>query len=200
MTVLNNVVLQCVQNILLPQTTVAQNVFHCTKVLGSTADNDVIVAVAEWMELMYANVDSNMADSVSLGSCVVSQWDSVGEDWDLVGLAAPSESGTDPAQMLPHGAAAYVRGVTSNPDVVGAKYLAGYHEDTQDDGVFAAGVTTNLALFGVDWQTTITAANGVQLKPGVWQRSSNTIFDLTGTITASGIVAYQRRRKQGVGI
>lgn len=200
MTVLNGAILQCVQTILLPQTSIAQNVFHTRKDGGSTADNDVIVAIAEWMELMYANVDSHMHDGASLGSTTISQWDTVGLDWDLIGLAAPTEVGTSMDDMLPHGAAALIHGVSSDADVRGSKFLAGFAEGAQDNGLWGAGVTANLALFAIDWQDAFTAANGVSIASGVWQRSSNTFFRLSGTLTASGIVAYQRRRKQGVGI
>jgi len=180
-----------------------QNVFNA-EIDGGTgpfADADVIDDCVDWLDNMYANFVGQMSDEINGSECRVYKWDTVGLDWDEVGIEAFTFNPTGAGQQLPRGTALLINAKSSNPDVSGKKYLGAHTEDSVTDGLFTAGEVTRAAAFAVDWFTDFTGAtSAADFNPGIWSTKDSIFYEMGEVAIVPSIPAYQRRRKNGVGV
>jgi hypothetical protein len=203
MTISDGDILRIVASFLWTDGNVNQNVFN-VEVSGGGGpypDTDVVDDAEDWLDDMYLNIVNNMSDEIDGNEVIVYKWDTIGQDWDEVG----SQSWTyDPAgtdDQLPRGVAALVRLWTTDPDVQGKKYIPGFTENAVADGLFGAGIITNLLAFAADWYLPfVGAGSGATFTPGVWSVVGLLFKAAVDHIATSTIPAYQRRRKRNVGI
>lgn len=182
---------------------IMQNVFNAT-IAGSGGpydEVDVVADMLEWAEDLYANLTTFLSDECDGSEIRVYEYDPVDDDWDEVGSDAwvwnPSESG----EQLPRGVAGLINAKSFDPDVSGKKYIGGMTETYTDDGLVGTGMLAALAAFAVDWYTPFTGStSSADFQPVIWSPTHITPYILTGTVIIPTIPAYQRRRKQGVGI
>lgn len=203
MSIQADTVLRVVSELIMPQTTVAQNVFYA-KFLddgGSNADQDVVDDCVDWMDQIFSDILTLVVSSIDAGECKVYQWDPVGLDWDEVGSNVMTVTFTDADQMLPHGVAAIITGRTVDPDVNGRKYFAGFGEDTCGSSNLSGAAITALLLAGAEWLVPfVGAATGSTFDSGVWSTTQVAFKKFVDNLIVNGVVGYQRRRKPGVGI
>lgn len=196
-------VIRCVAELLLPQTSIAQNVFY-VKFLddgGSNADQDVVDDIADYLDALYLAVADEMSDQVVLNEVKCYLWDTVGLDWDEIGSAALTITPNDTGHMLPHGVAAVVTGRTVDPDVNGRKFFPGYGENSQIESTLNGAAITALLVAAAIWVTPfVGTATGSTFDPGVWSVVQVAFKKFVDHIIVNGIMGYQRRRKPGVGI
>lgn len=186
-----------------PDGEVAQNVFNA-KVTGGGApwdDQDIVDDAEDWLDNMYLNLVADQTWHLLGNEVLVYKYDAVGEDWDEVSSNTWSYTPTNTEDYTARGVAALVRLWTTDPDVQGKKYIPGMCEDNIADGLFDVAQLTTLLAFAADWYLPfVGAASGATFTPGIWS-VVNTLF-VAGVdhIAANAIPAYQRRRKQNVGI
>lgn len=182
---------------------VLQNVFN-VKIDGGTGPfdvADVLDDMVDWLNNMYANFDSQMSDEIDGSECRVYIWDTVGEDWDEVGIEAFPFNPTAAGQQLPRGTALLINAKSINPDVNGKKYLGAHTEDSVTDGLFTLGEVGRAADFAVDWFTDFTGlASAAEFDPGIWSPTYGVFYPMGEVAIIPSIPAYQRRRKNGVGV
>lgn len=203
MAIATNAILRAVLSLALPDSVIAQNVFYAMfdNDGGSDDDDDVIDDLVDWIEDIFSSMLGAMSSQASLSDLKVYVYDSVGGDWDEVGTGIPAGVGTGVADMVPHGVAGLMHGYTTNPDVVGSKFLTGIQDTSVADSDITAGVLTNIVLAGADWLADFTgAATGSNFNPGVWSVTKTAFYEFQDKLVVNGQVAYQRRRKPGVGI
>lgn len=180
-----------------------QNVFN-VKVDGGGGpfdDADVVDDMTDWLDDMYANYVARMSDEINGSECRVYKWDTGDLDWDEVGIDAFAFNPTVPDDQLPRGAALLINAKTINPDVSGKKYIGALTEAAVTDGLFTAGEIIAAAAFAVDWFTDFTgAASSADFDPGVWSPTREAFFTMGDVAIIPAIPAYQRRRKNGVGV
>lgn len=203
MSIAEGTIIKIAQNYLLPDEQTAVNVYWAevnnNAGPGDLADADVLVAVSNWLDLLYAEVVATMADVVISTICEVWTVNEVTGDLTPVGDEATTWDGTSVNDPLPNGVSAICSMKTSETDVTGRKFLAGYHDTAADDNNLITTALVRLVDFALYWATQYVDANDVVLDPGVYSTALASFFGATGTIIANAIVGYQRRRKPGVG-
>lgn len=182
---------------------IMQNVFNAL-IVGSGGpfdDDDIVTDSVSWVVNMWDNMRTDLSDQLNSSQVQVYKYDAVGDDWDEVGTGAWIQTFTEIDDQLPRGAAALVLARTENPDSLGKKYIGGYCENALTNGLYTAGIITEMLAFAADWILEFTgAASGADFDPGVWSVVNKVLYDFVDNIQASTIPAYQRRRKRGVGV
>ena len=198
-----NDILRVVVSLVLPDSVVAQNIFW---VLfdndgTSTDEDDVLDDLEDWIEGIYDNTKGSVSTAVSLDDMKVYVYDSVDDDFDEVGDRTVTTVGTSGTELLPHGVAVVTNIGTTNPDVQGRKYWAGFTEGLNDDGYIVSTAVASFALQAGDVITPFTgAATGSTFTPGVYSITRSAFFASNGEAGTNLLLGYQRRRKPGVGI
>lgn len=180
-----------------------QNVFNVKVDAGSGpfADADVIDDMVDWLDAMYLNFVGVMSDEINGSEARVYKWDTVGLDWDEVGIEAFTFNPTAATEQLPRGTALLINAKSTNPDVSGKKYIGAYTEAGVTDGLFTAGEVSRGADFAVDWFGDFTGgASAADFDPGIWSPTAELFYSMGEVAIIPSIPAYQRRRKNGVGV
>lgn len=203
MSIPEGTIIKIAQNYLLPDEQTAVNVFwqevNNNAGPGDLDDDDVLDAVANWLDQLYAEVVASLADVIVSTICEVWTVNEATGDLTPVGDAATTWDGTSVNDPLPNGVAGICTLKTTETDVTGRKFLAGYHDTAADDNNLIVAALARLVDFAINWATQYIDPNDVILDPGVYSTVLASFFGATGTIVANAIVGYQRRRKPGVG-
>ena len=202
MAISEGTLLRLIVTFLMPSDSVAQNVFNVIlSTAGSSSDeDDVLTDLKTWATDMYAHLTGSIADDVAGDLVEMYEYDTGDDDWDKVNFDTFTYSPTNTNDMLPHGAAGLVRMPTTDPDVIGRKFVAGIAENAQSESDWNASTLSNLSDFASEWATPfVGAATGASFTPVVWSPTKSAGFPTSGSVVVSGLVAYQRRRKPGVG-
>lgn len=203
MSLVSGDIIRVVASFLWTDGNVAQNVYNAIlSGAGSPWDDEDVVDDAEaWMANCYANVVTSMSDEIDGNEVIVYKYDVAGGDWDEVGSNAWVFNPNNVADQMPRGVAGLVRLWTVDPDVQGKKYIPGLTEDAANNGLFSAGLLTNLLALAADWYLPFAGAtSGATWTPGIWSVVGTVFKAAVDHIAASAIPAYQRRRKRNVGI
>lgn len=162
---------------------------------------DIVDDAVDWAETMYANMVTELTDAIDGTQVQVYVYDPVGDDWDEVGSDTWSFLPTDATEQLPRGNACLLVARTTDPDVSGKKYIPGLAEGSIGTGLLNAPFVATAVSLGIDWLTEfVGAVSGATWTPGIWSVKNSDLYVMSGTLIVSNIVAYQRRRKRGVGI
>ena len=203
MAIPTDAILRVVWQMLLPDNVILQNVFYATFDNDGTSDidADVVLDLVEWMESIFGNLAGSIDSDVVVQEMIAYIRDIVGGDWDEIGTGVPAITPTATGAMAPHGVAALQHARTTNPDVSAHKYYGGLPDDSVLDSDLTTGILVNIVLAGSDWVTAFVGTDtGSGFTPGVWSPTKADFFSFNGVFVTNGQVAYQRRRKPGVGI
>jgi len=182
---------------------IAQNIFNAviTGAGGPFDDGDIVDDALDWMATIFANGVATMSDEIDGSQVQVYVYDPIDDDFDEVGTIGWTFNPSNAADQLPRGVAALGTCRTTNPDVQGKKFWAGLCEGGTTDGVFSGGQLTTILAMTEDWVTPFTGStSGASWVPGIWSPKLTTLFHWDASYSVSAIPAYQRRRKQGVGV
>ncbi len=203
MAIPTNAILRVVLSLLLPDQAIAQNVFY---VLfendgGSDDDQDVLDDLVTWMDDIYTEMDGAINTAVSLTGLKAYIYDTVGADWDEIGVGFPVVTFVGAADPMPNGIACLGHAPTVDPDVTGAKYWCGFGETSALDNDWSAGFIVGIVGAMTEWTDPFTGAVTTSgFIPGVWSVVQTAFKAFTTASSVNVQVAYQRRRKPGVGI
>lgn len=203
MSIVTGDILRIVASMLWTDGNVNQNVYNAVVTGGGGPwdDSDVVDDAEAWLDNLYANLTTYVSDELDGNEVLVYKYDGVHDDWDEVGSQAWVWNPTAATQQLPRGVAALVRLWTEDPDVQGKKYLPGITEGHLSDGLFDAGLITNLLAFGADWFLPFAGAvTSATWTPVIWSIVGKVAETAVDHFATSTIPAYQRRRKRNVGI
>lgn len=180
-----------------------QNVFNAvvTGAGGPWADADILTDAVAWILLMYNEVVNDMAPEISGSEAFIYKWDPIGLDWDEVGTKTFAFTPLGATDELPRGVAALINAQTTDPDIQGKKYLPAFVEGTSVAGLFSASVVAHLVLFLAKWATDfVGTASLADWDPSIWSPTDVVAVGMTGSGSTPAVPAYQRRRKNNVGI
>lgn len=204
MTVSTGDILKVVVSLVYPADAgINQNVFHAlVSGAGSPwADGDIVDDALAWVADMYANLTTFLTDDVEGSQIQVYKWDTINLDWDEVGSDPWTFSPTQTAEYLPRAVAGLVLARTVDPDVLGKKYIPAMTENHVSNGLWIAAAMSAFIAYATDWVVGFTGGtSGASWNPGIWSPTQELLFDMSGTVVANIVPAYQRRRKRGVGI
>lgn len=202
MSVATDAILRVVVSLTFPESVIAQNVFYTLfKNTGaSDAEADVLSDLVDWVEGIYANMNTYIDADVALSHLITYFWDATGQDWDEVGLDTLSDAFAGAVDMLPHGAAAVLHAKTTNPDRSGSKFFGGLSEGAQNQSILVTPFITALGLTGADWISGfVGSATGSDFDPGIFSGTDLVFYEFSNVVDVAGYIGYQRRRKPGVG-
>jgi hypothetical protein len=203
MTVSVGDILRVVATIAWDDGNIMQNVFNAEIVGtgGPFADEDIVDDAVAWVVNMWVNIAGNVSDQANSSQVQVYKYDVVGDDWDEVGTGVWTQAFSQSLDQIPRGAAALLTARTTDPDVLGKKYIGGLCENSFDDGLVNVARLVELLALAADWITDFTGGtSGADWDPGVWSVAGKVLLGFVDQIVASAIPAYQRRRKRGVGV
>jgi hypothetical protein len=182
---------------------IMQNVYNAV-VTGAGSpfdDEDIVDDAGDWATAMYDNLDANISDNLEGSQVQVYVYDAIDDDWDEVGSQSWTFAGVGVADQLPRANAALVIMKTTDPDVSGKKYIPGATTGAVDNGQLSVGFVANLVSYAVDWLSDfVGTTSGATWTPGVWSVVDTVFKAAASTAIINTIVAYQRRRKRGIGI
>ena len=203
MTVTTGDILRVVATLLWTDGNVMQNVFNAvvTGGGGPWADLDIGADAVTWVDTMFDNLITTIADTVDGSQVQVYKYDAIDDDWDEVTTVPWLWTPTNPDDELPRGVAALINLKTVDPDVSGKKYIGGFTEAGVTEGLWPALILSQLLSFAQDWYDPFVGSDSLaDWSPGIWS-VAETVFKLASTTAIiPTIPAYQRRRKRGVGI
>lgn len=182
---------------------IAQNVFNA--VIGGTGgpydESDIVDDALAWIGVIFANAVTSMSDEIDGSQVQVYVYDSIDDDWDEVGSIGWTFNPSNAADQMPRGVAGLTTSGSSDPDVQGKKYWAGFTENAAVDGLWVAAQLVIFLAMAEDWVTPFTGSvSTADWVPGIWSPTETNFFPSNENILATAIPAYQRRRKQGYGV
>lgn len=203
MSVTDGTVLRIVVTMVWTDGNICQNVYNAVVTGGGAPwDPADITDDAElWADDMYLNIAAHMSDELDGSTVTVYEYDAVDDDWDEVGVVAWVYNFTNATDELPRGTAGLVNFKTTDPDVSGKKYVPGFCESSIDGGLLNAGVLTAIGNYALDVMTPyVGGVSGATWTPGVWSVVGTVFKAFNLSAITSNVMAYQRRRKRGVGV
>lgn len=203
MSVLEGAILRMVVSNIYTDGGIIQNVFNAVVSDGSPPydADDIAEDALAWAADLFFNLTSRATDTLDGSQVQVYEYDPVDDDWDEVGTKAFVWNPSASAEAMPRGTALLINAKTTDPDVSGKKYIGGLTVNDIADGLLTSTIITAAASFAVDWYDPFTGTvSGALWTPGIWSVKNTNFFMLTGTVIIGSVVAYQRRRKRGVGI
>lgn len=200
MTIQNGESIKAVQEINMPDSVVALNVYYFEADFQTAQDEqDVIDAAETWMEGLYGTLVAMISDLCSLGTLSLYTYDAILDQWDLEGTGSPTVTFTNTSEMLPHGVACMVRAYTTRARTIGRKYIPGIGEYESTDGAWTSAFLANAVSFGNAWDNNASIDANNRLVPAVWSKVQKDVYQLNGTEVVLADPCYQRRRRPGVG-
>jgi len=203
MTISPGDILSVVQSISMPDTVIAQNVFHFIASGTSTVTDAVATATVEvFLENFYDELAGRISSAVSLFEANINVMEfTIGVGWEVVrnvGTANPSVTFGATGDMLPHASAAVITADTSIPKRGSRKSIPGCAEAEVDNSEVTSTLLSALALAAIEWLTDTPLSATLDLVSSTLSNLGITI-PLTA-VTVPDVIGSQRRRKPGIGI
>lgn len=199
MTVAADSVLRVVPTFSIGALTKMQNVYHFRHDTGSPqVEGDVVDDCLEYIEELMDNFTSIIHQTVELDGIEV--FERVSGSWEPIGQATGTWVGTgSAADRMPSGCCLMINLFKLRTGHHDRKFISGFMEGAHSGEEWSSSVITAAGNFVTDMISGFTGTNGVVLQPVHWNRTTDTVKLIVG---GSGVarVAYQRRRKPGVGL
>lgn len=203
MTVTNNDILKLVVEGVLPDGSIAQNVFYLLAELAAPqADQTVLNALETWVEAAYTELIGTIVDDVTFNdiTCDIIEW--VVDGWETsyhVGTEDVDLTPTSTDDWLPNQVSAFATFNTERPKSKGRKFTFGFSELSMSGSYLSAGTVTAMVDFAAEILTTITLAPFNTLTPGIVRTAVELFLPFTSAVVTN-VCGTQRRRRPGVGI
>jgi hypothetical protein len=199
MTVASGEALKAVQEVLLPGDVVALNIFYWkAQFQDPQLETAVIDGMVGLIQSFYLAMAAEIVDGASLGDLHGYVRD--GLVWTLIGTGAPEATFTNVSSMLPQGVAGLIRAYTERPRTIGRKYIAGFGESTQADGVLGSTTLEHMATAANWWGVTKELSQDNNMLAGIWSTTQLSVQLMTDVFVVPVNPGYQRRRRPGVGM
>ena len=197
MALLNGEVARVTASFLYKGSDVIQNTWHLVKVSGANANSDIALAAREHMTVIYNAMQSIISEEMTydyVDVFLLPTAEALGQfAWITLTVGGATGDVTAPGVSLLSLART---GISRR---VGKKYFGAMSESAITDGVWTGAAVTAVAAAALLAYQTFTASNSVALRAIVWDRVNAVARDAE-TLVVDNIPAYQRRRRQGVGV
>lgn len=197
-------VVKAVVEMVLPDGTIAQNVFHY-RFAGDEAqlDDDVKTAIGASLDNLYDDITTWIGDGITVNpaffnivswSVELGKW-TTDSDLGIEDLTWAGESIGDP---MPNQMAAVLTAATARPKARGRKFFPLFVETSAIGGELIQAAQDGLAAAGVDWLANLPLGGSNVLIPIVPSSVDGGELGLQ-SVEVNSIMGTQRRRKPGVG-
>lgn len=176
------------------------NIYHFfTDSVGDVSVANLLTDLQDLLDDLMTNVEGSYPTSTTLDEIEAWIWNDTLDRWDFLGSTTSTWAGTvSTTEVLPAANAPMVMADTVDAHSRGRKYLPPILEIKLSSGLIQSGVITELLNFLGDYTATYVGTY-LELNPGVWQVANQAFKLFTGTGVVENVMAYQRRRKSGVG-
>lgn len=185
----------------MPEAGDCMNVFHFVLDGSVGTDAETDTAATNWIEDVWGARWALLACEDALLSHA--EFDIINDDGTVarnIGAAILNIAGTVGGELLPAAAAAYIMAYTAIPKARGSKYIPGIAEADSVAGALSVGALADIALLLGIFLTTYIDPTGVRFVPGLLSKTLVRFVPFIASGLIDTLVAYQRRRKVGVGI
>lgn len=197
-------VIKAVVEMVLPDGTIAQNVFHY-RFAGDEAqlDSDVKTAIASSLDNLYDDITTWMGDGITVNPAFfnIVSWSTELSKWvtdsDL-GIEDMTWAGQSIEDPLPNQMAAVLTAATMRPKARGRKFFPLFVDNAAIGTELIAAAQVGLAAAGVDWLVNLPLGGSNVLIPIVPSSIDGGELGLQ-SVEVNSILGTQRRRKPGVG-
>lgn len=197
-----NDILRATITFTMPETTIAQWVWHYIQVTAGDPDFDQLAtsissAIGQaWNEIEDLIIDTVIGDilEVALWDGLLNQFDTLG-----VGSATNLDGANAVDEMLPHMDAALVKFFTSVGRSIGKKFVPGLVETAQSESILTAGALVDMAAFAARFEDAV-VSQGMTFNAGNFNAPTETFREYTHVVEANALLAPQTRRRPGIGI
>lgn len=178
--------------------TKAQNVYHVENVTGSEiTDAEAVAVCLAYVEDIMDEFTQFCKSDVSLDKVEVYEFAAL--QWGPVGVAEGSWAGTDVTDRLPAGCAVLIHAFKERSGFSDKKYIAGCIDSVTVGDALTANMITGAEAAAAIW-TAIFDDGTAQIEPHSYNQTTHAFTPYTGVYSVSPLIAYQRRRKPGVGL
>ena len=197
-------VLKAVAEYVLPDGTIAQNVFYfVAEFLASQTGTAVLGAVKQYLEDFYDAIKAYVKSSVTFNPFTLHklQWNATESEWEVeefIGSDDVEVTNTSLDDQFPNQVAATMTANTARPKSRGRKFAPPFVDTAAVAGDLIAGAVTALGVALNHYLSDETVFSGNLLSPGVPRVGFNTFLEFTNGVVNS-VLGTQRRRKPGVG-
>jgi len=189
-----------------PLSSVFQNVFHWKQVSGtSIADNDALGDFIGQFTTAFLNIDQNISTGYAWHTGEMYLWDFTNHQWNGVSsVSFTPVAGTLVGDAVAHGVAVLGKFLTQSLRRQGRTFVPGWGEAYNTNGAVQAARLAEFVLYLQDLDDILSPAGGT-LQMGTFNVDPlspyyETFSPVTGSVIGNDIMAYQRRRKPGVGL
>lgn len=194
-----NDVYQIAARMLLPDDSVAVNVFYCRQDdVAPVDEEDTLIVLSSWVSRMYEDIEGLMDNEITFIESAIFKRNVVLDTWVGVGDFDITATPTVEQEMVSHGVAFVMRASTAVGKIIARKFLPGFGEQHITQSLWSGTVLTAVASFALEWITDFIASGG-SFTPGTWSTSLNLFMPFTGESFLNIRNGYQRRRQPGVG-
>jgi hypothetical protein len=200
----NGEVIKVIAEVVLPDETITQNVFHFkADFLDTLGDNTVATAVEAFVEGFYGYLEAWMDEECTFNPIAIDKvaWNAVKEIWETVyhiGDRTPTVNPNNASEQLPNQVAPVLVAKTERPKSNGRKFIQGFAETASSGSELVAGAITSLSNALGEYLSDIEASTNNYLIAGVPRSEANDFLPFASGIVNT-IIGSQRRRKPGVG-
>lgn len=192
--------LQVVMEYAFPGAGTALNIFYWVYAGVDKDEGDLLTDLQDWAFSQWGALWTTIASNeATIDKILVNEVSPTGLLIRQIGTAEVDAVGAIPGDVLPAANSAYIQGYTAVPRVFGKKYVPGIEKSQVDNGSFIAGALINIAALATQYLDRYDMPSGGTLFPGVLSSKTGGFEAFIGTVFLESLVAYQRRRKQGVG-
>lgn len=182
---------------------IACNIFEATLTQATPHTLSTLDAVTElgaWISAILLPMAPHVVVSCDILDCQV--YKKVGSLWNLEAPAPIYFVPVNGGDPLPSGVAGLITAYTYTSKVVGKKYLPGLSELAQTGSLWVGAVIAAMLQSAIVWASPFVGsvdATGTWF-PGVWSTKASGFRVFSAALAARDVPAYQRRRKEGVGV
>lgn len=186
--------------------TKAQMVWHYKVTSGSNGvPSAALTAIDTAVDTAWAHIAGNLIDDLVATKLEMFKWDFTNNRWDGVAVHTPTGlDGGAAGDYYAPGCAALVKILTGQNRRQGRKFIPGLREAVVTDGALTGAALVNFADFAAAFDIPVTAAGITYTWCTFNTEPTSPLFETDSlavqSVVAEATVAYQRRRKPGVGL
>ena len=181
---------------------VAQWVWHYVQTSsgGDPDAQDLIDDIVTNLETAWDEIEANVGSGVTFTEAILSQWDSMLNEWNQVATGSSSNlDGSAAGDLLPQFNAALITFRTEVGRLNAKKFLFGLDDALEDEGIWTAAFLTNMSDFAAVFDNDITSG-GLTFRPCTFNTTTENVSEFTGTNLTEANVTHQVRRRKGTGV
>lgn len=182
----------------------AQNVYHLVQVsVGADTPANIALDFKDYMFDVYDAINASMHESTLVNELTVEKFDDITDTFSFFTSAFTGIVGSvgGGAQPMPQGVAILAQARHIIDGFSGRKFFPGFTEGNHLNGLWIPFAVADTLLASLIWATPFAgAATTAAFQPVTFGDVTGSPKSISTNVLVDNVVAYQRRRKPGVGL